>query len=58
MLARGRLNRNCEFQFGTRRTPRRLGAPLVTIRFNGNARLLSRLVGPQRAGLRPPAFTP
>ncbi len=54
----GRLNRNCEFQFGTRRTPPRLGAPTVTIRFNGNGRLLPRLVGPKRAGLEPPTFTP
>jgi glycerophosphoryl diester phosphodiesterase len=56
--ARGRLNRNCEFLFSTRRTPRRLGAPLVTIRFNGNARLLPRLVGPKRARRQQPAFTP
>ena len=56
--ARGRLNRNCEFLFSTRRTPPRLGAPTVTIRFNGNARLLPRLVGPKRAGLEPPTFTP
>ncbi len=55
---RGRLNRNCEFRFGTRRTPPRLGAPLVTIRFDGNARLLPQLVGPVRAGLQPPVFTP
>jgi glycerophosphoryl diester phosphodiesterase len=55
---RGRLNRNCEFRFGTRRTPPRLGAPLVTIRFDGNAHLLPRLVGPNRAGLKPPVFTP
>ena len=55
---RGRLNRNCEFRFGTRRTPPRLGAPLVTIRFDGNAHLLPRLVGPKRAGLKPPVFNP
>jgi hypothetical protein len=55
---RGRLNRNCEFRFGTRRTPPRLGAPLVTIRFDGNAHLLPRLVGPKRAGLQPPVFRP
>jgi glycerophosphoryl diester phosphodiesterase len=55
---RGRLNRNCEFRFGTRRTPPRLGPPLVTIRFDGNAHLLPRLVGPQIAGLKPPVFTP
>jgi glycerophosphoryl diester phosphodiesterase len=55
---RGRLNRNCEFRFGTKRTPPRLGAPTVTIRFDGNARLLPRLVGPKRAGLQPPVFRP
>jgi glycerophosphoryl diester phosphodiesterase len=55
---RGRLNRNCEFRFGTRRTPARLGAPVVTIRFDGNAHLLPRLVGPKRAGLQPPVFRP
>ena len=52
----GRLNRNCEFRFGTRRTPPRLGAPTVTIRFNGNAHLLPRLVGPELAGLKSPVF--
>jgi glycerophosphoryl diester phosphodiesterase len=56
--ARGRLNRNCEFLFGTRRTPPRLGAPTVTIMFDGNARLLPRLVGPKRAALQPPVFNP
>jgi glycerophosphoryl diester phosphodiesterase len=56
--ARGRLNSNCEFLFSTRRTPARLGAPLVTIRFDGNARLLPRLVGPRRAALAPPVFNP
>jgi glycerophosphoryl diester phosphodiesterase len=55
---RGRLNRNCEFRFGTRRTPPRLGRPLVTIRFDGNAHLLPRLVGPKRAALKPPVFRP
>jgi hypothetical protein len=54
----GRLNRNCEVRFGTRRTPPRLGAPEVTIRFNGNARVLPQLVGPKRAALEPPVFTP
>ena len=55
---RGGLNRNCEFRFSTRRTPPRLGSPLVTIRFDGNAHLLPRLVGPKRAGLKPPVFRP
>jgi glycerophosphoryl diester phosphodiesterase len=56
--ARGRLNRNCEFLFSTRRTPPRLGAPSVTVMFNGNARVLPHLVGPRRAALRPPVFRP
>jgi hypothetical protein len=55
---RGRLNRNCEFRFGTRRTPPRLGAPTVTVRFDGNARVLPQLDGPERAGLAPPVFRP
>ena len=55
---RGRLTRNCEFWFGTRRTPASLGPPLVTIRFNGNARVLPHLDGPERAGLKRPVFTP
>ena len=55
---RGRLNRNCEFRFGTKRTPPRLGAPTVTIRFDGNAHMLPRLIGPKRARLNPPVFTP
>jgi hypothetical protein len=55
---RGRLNRNCEFRLGTRRTPARLGAPLVTIRFDGNKKLLPQLAGPVRAGLTPPVFNP
>ena len=38
--------------------PPRLGPPLVTIRFDGNAHLLPRLVGPQLAGLKRPVFTP
>jgi glycerophosphoryl diester phosphodiesterase len=55
---RGRLNRNCEFFFGTHRTPPRLGPPLVTVRFDGNAKLLPRLVGPFIAQLKPPVFNP
>jgi glycerophosphoryl diester phosphodiesterase len=55
---RGRLNRNCEFFFSTRRTPGRLGTPTVTIRFNGNAHLLPQLDGPEPAKLKPPDFTP
>jgi hypothetical protein len=47
--ARVRLNRRCELFFQTRRTPARLGRPQVTIRFNGNAHVLPRLAGPQRA---------
>ena len=55
---RGRLNRNCEFRFSTRRTPPRLGPPTVTVRFNGNARLLPALEGPFVALLKPPVFNP
>jgi glycerophosphoryl diester phosphodiesterase len=57
-LARGRLNRNCEFLFSTLRTPPRLGAPLVTVMFNGNSRVLPELEGPKRAQLEPPVFRP
>ena len=56
--ARGRLNRNCEFFFSTRRTPAARGAPTVTIRFNGNAHLLAQLDGPERARLKRPDFSP
>ena len=56
--SRGRLNRNCAFRFATLRTPPRLGAPLVTIRFDGNAKLLPTLLGPVRAQLTPPTFNP
>jgi len=55
---RGRLNRNCEFRFSTRRTPPRLGAPTVTVRFDGNAHLLPQLEGPFQADLKPPVFRP
>ena len=51
--ARGRVNRRrCGLFISTRRPPARLGRPLVTIRFNGNARVLPRLDGPERAALR------
>jgi glycerophosphoryl diester phosphodiesterase len=55
---RGRLNRNCEFRFSTRRTPPRLGAPTATVRFNGNAHLLPQLEGPFVVLLKPPVFNP
>jgi glycerophosphoryl diester phosphodiesterase len=57
-LARGRLNRNCEFRFGTLRTPPRLGAPLISVLFEGNRRVLPELEGPERARLVPPTFNP
>jgi glycerophosphoryl diester phosphodiesterase len=57
-LARGRLNRNCEFLFSTLRTPARLGAPDVAILFEGNARVLPELEGPERAALQPPVVRP
>jgi glycerophosphoryl diester phosphodiesterase len=46
---RGRVGPECRFQFSVRRPPRRLGRPLVTIRFNGNDVVLPRLDGPERA---------
>jgi hypothetical protein len=55
---RGRLNRNCEFFFSTRRTPPRLGVPTVTIRFNGNAHVLQQVDGPEPTRLKPPVFRP
>ena len=55
---RGRLNRNCEFRFSTRRTPPRLGAPTATVRFDGNAHLLPALEGPFVVLLKPPVFSP
>lgn len=56
--ARGRVGRGCGFNFSTRRTPPRLGAPIVTIQFNGNSVLLPRLDGPERAVLAPPVVRP
>jgi glycerophosphoryl diester phosphodiesterase len=55
---RGRVLAGCEFRFSTRRTPPRMGPPLVTVRFEGNTVLLPRLDGPERAGLAPPVLTP
>jgi glycerophosphoryl diester phosphodiesterase len=56
--SRGRVGPGCRFEFSTRRTPPRLGAPLVTIRFDGNSVLLPRLDGPERATLAPPRVAP
>ena len=55
---RGRVLAGCEFSFSTRRTPKRMGAPLVTILFEGNAVLLPRLDGPERAATGSPNFQP
>jgi glycerophosphoryl diester phosphodiesterase len=55
---RGRVLAGCEFRFSTARTPKRIGAPLVTILFAGNRVLLPRLDGPERAALRPPNLQP
>ena len=55
---RGRVLAGCEFRFSTRRPPKRIGAPLVTIFFEGNRVLLPRLDGPERAALRPPNLQP
>jgi len=48
-LASARLNRNCEARFATKRTPARLGTPLVTVLFRGNGSVLPALEGPKRA---------
>ena len=56
--ARGRVGPGCRFRFSTPRTPPRQGAPLVTIRFNGNGVLLPQLDGPERAALAPPRVRP
>jgi hypothetical protein len=53
-----KLNRNCEARFGIRRTPPRLGAPTVTVLFEGNKRVLPALDGPALAQLKPPSFNP
>ena len=55
---RGRVLAGCEFRFSTARTPKRVGAPLVTIFFEGNSVLVPTLDGPERAALRPPDLTP
>ena len=47
--ARGRLTRRCGFFFHTSRGSARLGRLLVTISFDGNAHVLPRLDGPERA---------
>jgi glycerophosphoryl diester phosphodiesterase len=57
-LAEGRLSRNCDARFGAKRTPARLGPPLVTVLFEGNAHVLPVLDGPKRALLKPPSFNP
>jgi glycerophosphoryl diester phosphodiesterase len=55
---RGRVLAGCEFRFSTPRPPKRIGTPLVTIRFEGNTVLLPRLDGLERAALRPPNLQP
>jgi glycerophosphoryl diester phosphodiesterase len=55
---RGRVLAGCEFRFSTRRPPKRIGTPLVTIFFEGNRVLLPRLDGPERARLKPPNLQP
>ncbi len=56
--SRGRVGPGCRFHFSVLRTPPRLGAPLVTIRFNGNSVLLPRLDGPEPAALAAPRGAP
>lgn len=54
----GRLNRNCEYFFRAGRRPARLGTASATVRFNGNARVLPELEGPERVLPRMPDFSP
>ena len=54
----GRLNRNCEYFFRAGRRPARLATTSVTVRFNGNARVLPELEGPERVLPRMPDFSP
>jgi glycerophosphoryl diester phosphodiesterase len=54
----GRLNRNCEFFFRAGRKPARLGVAKATVRFNGNARVLPELEGPERVLPRQPDLSP
>jgi glycerophosphoryl diester phosphodiesterase len=56
--ARGRLNRNCEYFFGAGRKPARLASVRTTVRFEGNARVLPELEGPERVLPRMPDFSP
>jgi glycerophosphoryl diester phosphodiesterase len=56
--ARGRLNRNCKFFFRAGRRPARLASRRVTVRFDGNARVLAELEGPERIAPRQPDFSP
>jgi hypothetical protein len=53
-----RLNRNCEYFFRAGRRPARLATTSVTVRFNGNARVLPELEGPERVLPRMPNFSP
>jgi glycerophosphoryl diester phosphodiesterase len=55
---RRKLSRNCDARFGIRRTPPRLGPPLVTVLFEGNARTLPVLDGPRVPLLKAPSFNP
>lgn len=47
---RGRVLAGCEFRFSTGRTPARIGAPLVTIRFGGNTVLSGSATAAVRCG--------
>jgi hypothetical protein len=48
----------CEFFFGAGRKPARLGFAKATVRFNGNARVLPELEGPERVLPRMPDLSP
>jgi glycerophosphoryl diester phosphodiesterase len=54
----GRLNRNCEYFFGAGRKPGRLASVRATVHFEGNARVLPELEGPERVLPRMPNFSP
>jgi len=57
-VVRGRLNRNCEFFFDAGPKRRRLASARVTVRFEGNARVLPSLEGPERIRPKQPDFSP
>ena len=57
-VVRGRLNRNCEYFFDAGPKRRRFASARVTVRFDGNARVLPSLEGPERIAPKQPDFSP